>query len=291
MKLERFNPLLRLWERYEYFAFFVLVPLTLFLIYLIPQEIKESYFILFPENPNLYSTFLNNYAHSDASHLAGNLFTYLVIMFLIFNVEVCRSLFRRMALIIFIILPIVLSLSDIYLSKIIHSSLPTLGFSGVVAGWVGYFAYSAYNHIKRLHNISLNMNFLCLVFLINASAVALSYGELLLAFVSLVSSIILAYLNRKGLLALVRVLVPFLRTGGDERMVKFYKNVVFLLSIFFVFSLFALVPRTPRMDSAIVNTTAHYIGYVFGLFVPTAVETLLPKREILKLRVTPITGT
>lgn len=272
MKLERFNPLLKFWNKYEYFTFFALVPLTLFFIYLIPHEIKQIYFILFPKDPNIFSMLLNNYAHSEISHLAGNLSAHLTIFFLLFNVEVHRKLFHRMALLIFIILPIILSLFDIFIAKIIPNALPTLGFSGIVAGWVGYFTYSIYNRMRKLHKIPLNRNFLFSIFLINAAIVALFHEELLLALVSLISSIIFIYLNKKGFLAIVRVLISGFRTKDGGWSTRLYSHIIFLLSIFFLFSLCVLIPRNPRIDSAIVNTTVHYIGYIFGMFAPLGVE-------------------
>ena len=74
------------WRIQEWLTFFFYVPLSLFLLYLLPSSIKDT-FILKPSSPTLISIFASNFIHSTLNHLIGNLFFYFWAVFLIFNLE------------------------------------------------------------------------------------------------------------------------------------------------------------------------------------------------------------
>jgi len=275
MKLEEMNPLLKSWKREEYIGFFVLIPLLLTSIYFVPQEIKDSYFILFPRSPSINSMFLSSYTHSDFEHFAGNLVSYFIIMFLLFNVEVNKKMFYRMALLMFIFLPIPLSL----ISTIVFlrfGNIPIQGFSGILAGLIGYFLYSSYVYLKEHHNNpQLNTNFLISVLMLNYSITLFFHEGLLttlLGFGALCFSIYSAYLNREGIRKLFDTFVWHFKNCKNQE--KIYKILVVFSSILFILWLPVLIPKEVRVGFTIVNTIAHYVSYAFGWSMPLFLKKL-----------------
>ena len=106
---ETISGLARRWTSYELILFLFLIPLLIIVIYFLPDTVKQSYFILYPSNPNISSIFLSNYTHSEVMHIISNLVAYVVIMFLLFNLERDKRIFGIMTALVFLVLPWLLS--------------------------------------------------------------------------------------------------------------------------------------------------------------------------------------
>jgi hypothetical protein len=97
------------WKKSDGLFYFVFVPTLLIFIFSLPDSLKEAYFILYPSRITLYSLFLSNYVHSNLSHFSGNLITYLALCFLIFNFETNKSRFYAYSILMFLVLPWIIS--------------------------------------------------------------------------------------------------------------------------------------------------------------------------------------
>jgi hypothetical protein len=270
----------------DYFIFFILVPLIIFVIYLLPENIRNI-FILYPSNPTIISVFLSNYTHTGFTHLSGNVFNYFVVGFLIFVFEAGRKRFYINMLLLFTVLPVLCSLLTLYYLP----NSASWGFSGIVAGWMGYLLYAVYGYIKEEWRIALNANFVFLMVMINLLILLSIYKWLGWLYGLLLSLLlILIVLIRNDLRAMVRKLVNMSSDFGMELRKSwksfgfiFVKSGIFALTInFLLFGFFDLFPPQIKINGTIVNILVHYSWYCFGVFVPLMIDFLILKLNILR---------
>ncbi|MCW1296376.1 MAG: hypothetical protein OH319_01710 [Candidatus Parvarchaeota archaeon] len=263
--------MLKMWEKKEYLFFFVLVPLALILIYLIPQSVKESHFILHCEKQQALNLFLSNYTHSDLQHLLNNLLLYLSLMLLIFKFETKKGNFYVSVLSIFLVLPWITSISTCLIKNI----PPSQGSSGIFAGFAGYFLYVFYNYLKEKCKLKLSTHFVTMIFVLNAAIAMWMNGVYQPAILISSSLIFLIYYNKVSLLALFSFLSTKFKELKKENLKERLK-IVFWISLMmpFLFLLPFLIPKNVIAGGSLTNTLAHYIGYIFGLFLPILLDLL-----------------
>lgn len=130
---------LKTWSFFEWFFFFILIPLTICLIFLLPQSIKDAYLIFDTTQLMKIQTYLlNEYTHSTFDHLVGNLKTYLIAIFVIFALEDNKRRFKIMSFSAFILVPILASLLTVAFWNIINRDTVSQGFSGITAAFFAY---------------------------------------------------------------------------------------------------------------------------------------------------------
>jgi hypothetical protein len=139
-KINQIKYNLRSKTRFEWGLFFVIVPAVLYFIYLLPQGIKDTSFILNTDNAmNIPTYLLSGYTHTQLfPHMVGNLIVYAITMLVIFALE---NNMRRFWVIItssFLIVPFISSTLTIQLWKILGASGITQGFSAIVAALIAY---------------------------------------------------------------------------------------------------------------------------------------------------------
>ena len=139
-KLVQLKTNLKSWTLLEWVLFFIIIPAILFLIYALPQEIKNSYFILnTSEILRLQTYFLFGYTHSQLyPHLMGNVIVYLITLVAIFSFENNKRRFWIMAGRSFLLVPIITSLLTMGLFNFIGIGINSQGFSAVVAAFIAY---------------------------------------------------------------------------------------------------------------------------------------------------------
>lgn len=139
-KLYKLKTNLKSWKIREWVFFFIVIPLLLLLIYLLPQEIRDSYFILNTrELWGLQTYFLNSYSHSQLyPHLVSNVGVYLLVLLVVFSLEDNRRRFRVMAGFSFLVVPVITSLLTIGLFHFLGLGVKSQGFSGIVAAFIAY---------------------------------------------------------------------------------------------------------------------------------------------------------
>jgi hydrogenase-4 membrane subunit HyfE len=140
IKLNLLKTNLKSWTYPEWVFFFILIPALLFLIYLLPQEIKDSYFILDTgEIWRLQTYILNSYTHSQLyPHLVSNIIVYFFALLAVFSFENNGRRFRLMAVSSFLVVPIISSLLTIGLFRFLGLVIRSQGFSAVVAAFIAY---------------------------------------------------------------------------------------------------------------------------------------------------------
>ena len=131
---------LRSWTHFEWVLFFVIIPAILFLIYALPQEIKDTYFILKTADLwNLQTWLLYAYTHSQLyPHLVGNIAAYLLALIAVFSFENNRRRFWIIAGSSFLVVPVITSLLTLGLFRVLESGAKSQGFSAIVAAFIAY---------------------------------------------------------------------------------------------------------------------------------------------------------
>jgi len=140
VKLDQLRTNLKSWTTPEWVLFFVIIPSLLILIYFIPHEIKDSWFILNTGEPwRLQTYILNSYTHSQLyPHMVSNITVYFLALVGVFSFEDNRSRFRVMAGCSFVIVPVISSLLTTGLFHFIGLEVRSQGFSGIVAAFIAY---------------------------------------------------------------------------------------------------------------------------------------------------------
>jgi hypothetical protein len=140
VKTDQIKINLKSWTLAEWVLFFMVIPAILVLIYALPQEIKNTYFILNSANLwNLQSWLLNGYTHSELyPHLETNIVVYFIALIAIFSFENNKRRFWIMAGSSFLLVPLIASLLTIGLFHILGMDVNSQGFSAVVAALVAY---------------------------------------------------------------------------------------------------------------------------------------------------------
>lgn len=140
VKLRQLLSNLKVWNPSDWFLFWIIVPAFLLLIYALPQEIRDAYFVLNTSEPwKLQTIFLSSYTHSQLyPHLLGNLAFYFVVLLMIFAFEDNRRRFWIMAGWSFLAVPFVSSFLTILFWGLLGRSTTGQGFSAIVGALLAY---------------------------------------------------------------------------------------------------------------------------------------------------------
>jgi len=257
------------WKERDYLFFFVLIPIILLVIFLLPPTFK-NYLILNPSAPNVISIFMMNYTHSTIGHLFNNLFGYLIVLFLIFNFESNRNRFYVFSWFNLFLMPLILYL----LFKITLQALnipvfpPSQGFSGIAAGFAGYLLFSAIRFSKRRYDKSITWLSLSLLLIINIAIFSFFHSNKLFL-VSLIFSAFLIFICKKQIIKVSKGIYNDI-VYGDKRKIKinYYKFVVLVLAIVFLFHFYQLASKEIIVGNSIINTPYHLFGYLLGVAFP-----------------------
>jgi hypothetical protein len=130
---------LKSWSYFEWFFFFILIPLLLFLVFLLPQNFKDSFLIFNTSELFKVQTFLvNEYTHSEFNHIMGNVKFYLIAILAIFAFEDNKKRFWIMVSSAFLLVPIIAALLTVFFWNMISRSTVSQGFSGIDAALSAY---------------------------------------------------------------------------------------------------------------------------------------------------------
>ncbi|MDD1665377.1 MAG: hypothetical protein LUQ32_08460 [Methanomicrobiales archaeon] len=140
IKLNQIRSNLKNWNFYEWVMFWVVIPAFMFVIYALPQGVKDQFFILNTSYPGRIETFLlSSYTHSQLyPHLIGNLAFYFAILLMIFAFESNKRRFRIMAGWSLFIVPIISSSLTIILWSIFGRAVTGQGFSAINGAFLAY---------------------------------------------------------------------------------------------------------------------------------------------------------
>jgi len=290
---------LKRWNVKEWLFFFLIIPLILIIIYLLPQSTKDV-FILKTQHPTLVSIFLSNYTHSTFDHFRDNLASYLIVMFLIFSINTDKKIFYLISLLNFIVVPIISSLLTIFIILFLSSGpLSSQGFSAIASAFVGYLPFSFFNYLKKLHPQEISLDFFtlfpCITFTCagwiyyNTAEIPIYNKNLLLigSIVLTVLSIHLIYTTKKEIKNVLKSITLKYFCFYNQKF-SFWKMVMnafvnigfVIMFIIFLFPFWVIFPHQLIIEGGCINIYAHFIGYCFGAFVPFIFKLDKRRKEI-----------
>jgi hypothetical protein len=282
-KLIQYNPNLEKWNKADFFCFFIVIPAILLLIFLLPQPVKDAFFILNSASFSYSSLLLANYTHTVfLGHLFPNLMVYLCALIVIFNLEVEKKRFYIISLLLFLPISIIISVVSISLPVRLP---PILGFSAIVAGFIGYTIYVTFDYLKKKERIELDNFYLFIIFFVNAIIVVWQSptlnnsddSKMIILGLALLCLIGAIYQNFNGIVKILKTLADrfsIIPTRGIGYFTYWY--IIFGLICLIYVMLPFMIPSEIRVNGSIINTLSHFLGYVFGLFFPMAIDHFLP---------------
>ncbi|MHA2031579.1 MAG: hypothetical protein ACW99Q_19555 [Candidatus Kariarchaeaceae archaeon] len=270
-KIREFNPLLKKWKKTDWIVFFVIIPGIMLLIIRLPVNIKQK-FILDLKNPTLLSVFAHSYTHSDSTHFLGNVMIFLLTIFAILNIETNKARFYQMSVIFLLLLPII---SIIPIAQLAGTLPPLQGFSAIVSGFLGYIIYVVYAFLESRYEY-INSTFLFLLVVLNFVTIPLIRQKFFIYSFVILVSLILLVLNIQKIIRLTHEFVGYIQRIPKKAIIEFlYKTFVAILPVFLTFSLPMLLPAVLVTNGKIINIISHYMGWIFGLFMPILLDFFL----------------
>jgi hypothetical protein len=124
----------------DWLLFWVAVPALMFVVFALPQDTRDTYFILNTTEPwRIQTWFLSSYTHSQLyPHLAGNLAFYFVVLLMIFAFEENRRRFWILAGWSFLAVPFISSLLTVAFWGLLARTTTGQGFSAIIGALLAY---------------------------------------------------------------------------------------------------------------------------------------------------------
>lgn len=246
------------------FGLFTLISASCVIIFLLPADIQELLKAR-SDDWNLLSFWASTFVHSNFEHLLGNVTSFLLLGFIVF--EINRKSGREkeflwLLIIAILVLPFINNISFMLLANYIGLTVVSCGLSTIVASLAGLIVPSLGNLLKEpLQN---ERNTLCLLLsfiLFTASSIAFSYVDfnlynLMVFVVTFVFGLIL-------LIHLGKKLANFAKQNQNARKTIIIASIT--VSVYFIL-IFGLFPSQITMpEGGIVNIFAHYVGVFYGM--------------------------
>lgn len=237
------------------------VPVLLSLIFLLPQSIQAS-LILDYGNYSIFNLWSSAYVHRGFDHFSNNLGAYCVLIgpiYLLFVLADERKLFRYTFLTLLLILPVVISLSNIAAL----GSGTGAGFSGIGSALFGLLPVSLFLFVHNKISEEIEPAHGVVLFLITTAIIALTYSGIIVAAGILLFTALLTFydIHQVGLVEIREVVAELSSMGG-------YFELVMIAGLLSLFSPVVLFPSEIAQDGTTVNILTHYIGLLFGFFGP-----------------------
>ncbi len=232
------------------------VPITLILIFLLPVNVQEVLVVNY-ENPSLVNFLTTAFVHSDFSHLAGNLASYVLIIASLYLMCALSGLKRnfRYAFAVFVLaFPFVISM----ISSQFLSVETSRGFSGVGSAFLGFLPVVVFHYMDERLDLNLGIANSMMLFLIGTEVLVFIYDGL--------SPVFLMFLGLIGFYSwkIWRMnSLESLKEAVDKK--GHFELSLFSIFLFLVLT-FALFPRDIVVGGKAVNILSHYSGYFLGFF-------------------------
>jgi hypothetical protein len=182
-------------------------------------------------------------------------------------------MFYTNLIIVFILLPVLFSISWIVLLDAIGKNNTGCGFSIIVAGLLGYLPFSLLNFLRKSKNLQFKKwySLLYLILLINAFIIVTTYGQYLLMVPIIILSVLCLFLTLNDVHTL---LAFFLELSKKRRSVEL--PVIASASFLILFGATLLFPASIKNQDGIVNIFAHLFGYLFVFYSHLVLSNLSP---------------
>lgn len=246
------------------FGLFILISASCVIIFLLPADIQELLKAR-SDDWNLLSFWASTFVHSNFEHLLGNVTSFLLLGFIVF--EINRKSGREkeflwLLIIAILVLPFINNISFMLLANFIELTVVSCGLSTIVASLAGLIVPSLGNFLKEPLQNERNTFCLLLSFILfTGSSIAFSYVDF-----NLYNLMVFVVTFVFGLILLIHVgkkLVNFAKQNQNARKTIIIASIT--ISVYFIL-IFGLFPSQITMpEGGIVNIFAHYVGVFYGM--------------------------
>ncbi|MEM3364600.1 MAG: hypothetical protein QXS93_03780 [Candidatus Micrarchaeia archaeon] len=246
----------------------VFIPILIFAIYLMPQQWKEDYLILKISSPNILSIIASNYVHTSLEHLLSNLLVYMAIIISLTLMGEIHRITPQLLFFLFVIVPVIISVTNLLILPLGEA----FGFSGISSAFAGLFLYIVCLHMRDFWGVKDILPVLLIILGINTFLLAFTNPQLLesypLSFMIILAVLVgLIAVNIKSIVTILSYIwKQYLKHAGNPKQ-YILRSMLFFASAVLVFSLPFIVMLPQPGVFYLVNTVAHYIGYMIGLVV------------------------
>jgi hypothetical protein len=263
------------------FVYFLLIPLILILIFLLPENTKIA-LSLNTLNPSFYSLITSSYTHLTFTHFISNFIFYLLIIPFIFYFGIKRNIKMLFLILIllFILLPVFYSFLSVTLLGYYGVHVLEKGFSTILAALIGYFPVSYIYFLKEKRSVEFSNSYyvLLLFFSFNLALISLINGWYLVIVVLIPFFLFCLYLSLSDI---GKIYDFYLDLCDTKSFGLFYTWIVLLFWIvallLCLIAAIGLFPSSLKNDSGTINIFSHYVGYIYGFTIPALVSKKLLK--------------
>jgi membrane associated rhomboid family serine protease len=260
------------------FGLFALISMSCVITFLLPADMQEL-LMARSDDWNLLSFWASTFVHSNFEHLLGNVTSFLLLGFIVF--EINRKSGREKEflwslIIAILVLPFIDNISFMLLANFIGRTVVSCGLSTIVASLAGLIVPSLGNLLREpLRN---ERNTLCLLvsfMLLTGSSIAFQYIDsnlynlMVFAATLIFGLILLIYVGKK--------LANFAKQNQSAR--KTIIDASIIIGVYFIL-IFGLFPSKITMPGGgIVNIFSHYVGVFYGMITGIYMLNVFPKRK------------
>lgn len=242
-------------------ALIISVPIITSIVFFLPETIQQS-LVLDYQDPSIYNLWTSAFVHRGTNHFINNLVAYCILItpiYALFLLANEKTLFRRTILSFLLILPVIISITNI---AIIPQGTGA-GLSGIGSALFGLLPFSLFLFIHNRVTKDIVPTDGVVVFLVAAGIIASIYSKIILAIaVLLIAGILAAYKTYQIGLDNVR------KIGSELTSMSGHFELVLLTVLLFLLSPFVLFPQNLAQNGMVVNVLSHYVGFVIGFFGP-----------------------
>jgi len=253
----------------DLFLLVAVIPFILSLLFLLPTSTKDQ-LILHKDSPQIYTLFTNHFIHKEADHFFNNIASYTVLIMPIYLLNLQagqRRKFYLMMLSSFTLLPFLLSFLDLLIP-----ARESLGFSGIVAAFVGFLPYSLSSYLKKSYDWKVRISTvltLVLLFSFGVIAVRLLYYGFTISKLMLLA-VVWGLVFAKFIIALRGASLKVYLSPLKQMFKRYGLTAIILLVILitiYLERLLGLFPEEIVVGSSIIGIHTHYAGFVFGFLI------------------------
>jgi hypothetical protein len=234
-----------------------LIPLPLFLLFLLPNDLKEM-LVLHRDYSNIYDIYTANFVHEEFNNLTSNVVAYIMFTLVLYVLLLLlnkKELFYKLLLLNLSIVPIIVSLAWIPVNRYYLTLFQrTLGFSGIVSSILGMAIYAYILFVHEKIKINIQYTYYSAISLILLLPV-LVYFKFTVYFIIIMIFLVIAFL------------VTTYKTANtiDEKAEAKMKSLLPCLYVIILFVSWAVFFGDPKYT----NIFIHYFGFVIGsLLIP-----------------------
>lgn len=252
-------------------AIIFLIPVILFTVFLLPNQIKES-LILHREASTIYSIFTTHFVHMKITHLISNVISYLIVVLFLYTflfVMDKTNFFRKFLFTNLLLMPFLISFIWVPVNQFISTGVKTsFGFSGIVSSLFGTFIYVYVILLHERVKIKTHFAYISSIFFVLLLFILFYFkSSLYTVMILILVAIVFGWSAYKTVKSInKKAKTDLIKKAKRPKYAKIFLYIsVFVLYLFIFVSAWHLFPIKFVIDNITINFFIHYVGFILGL--------------------------